>query len=160
VHYQGDNITAHTNAGGGFYSWGRVTVVAIIGIAISLIVLFAIVQAAETATNTEAVKTFGAARNEVHYDKTNISATEADKIGQAFVGVGLFATSTKIFTYVKKIGSNYEISIACNNTVTTDPLVGQAFTQLRAKMQQQFPQNKIIFNMVVNRLDNIVKTIK
>jgi hypothetical protein len=160
VHYQGDSITAHINAGGGFYNWGRVIVVALIGIAITLVAVFAIAYASETATSTEAVKTYGAAQSEVHYDKTNISATEVNKIGQAFVGIGLFASSTKIFTYVKKTGSNYEISISCNNTVTTDPQVGQAFTQLRAKMQQQFPQNKIIFNMVVDRLDNVVKRIE
>jgi len=160
IHYQGANITSHINAGGQFYNWGRVILVAVIGLAILLAALFIIGYTAATITSNELIKTYGTAQSEVLFDKTNISATEVDKIGHAFVDNGLFASSTKIFTYAKKSGSNYEISISCNKTVTTNPQVAEAFTQLRTNMQKNFPQNKIIFNMVVGSLDNVVKRIE
>ncbi len=159
-HYQGTNIDSHTKAGGQFYNWGRVILVAIIGLAITLVALFAVVFAADGIASTETVKTYGTAQSEIRYDKKNISATEVDKIGQAFVDIGFFATSNKFSVLAKKIGTSYEISIACNDKVKTNPEVATVFAQLRNQMQTKFPQNKIIFNLVIDNLDNVVKRIE
>jgi len=159
-HYQGANIAAHVSAGGEVYNWGRVIVVTIIGLAITFAALVVIVYATGTVTSNETIKTYGAAQNEIHFDKTNISATEVDQIGKGLTDIGLFGSSTKIFTYAKKSGSDYEISISCNDKVKTNPAIVQAFTQLHTRMQAKFPQNKIIFNLVVDDLDNVVKRIE
>jgi len=159
-YYQGSNITSHLNAGGQFYNWGRVIAVALIGLAITFIAIVAVVYISDKASSTETVKAYGTSGDEVHYDSTNLSGTESDKIGEAFIAVHFFGPGNKKSVYVKKVGSNYEISIACNKTVLTNPEIVPAFVQVRDLIQKQFPQNKIIFNLVVDSLDNVVKRIE
>ena len=159
-HYQGTNITDHVNAGGQFYNWGRTIGIAFIGLAVILVAIVAVVYVSDTVTSTETVKTYGASGDEVHFDSANLSGTESDKIGEAFIAVHFFGPGNKKSVYVKKVGSNYEISIACNKTVLTNPEIVPAFVQVRDLIQKQFPQNKIIFNLVVDSLDNVVKRIE
>jgi len=159
-HYQGAEIAAHVNAGGQFYNWGRVVVVTLIGFVTVLAAFFVLMDSAGSILSNETIKIYGAAPSEVHFDKTNISPAEVDKIGQGFIDNGLFGSSNKVAVYVKKKGSSYEISIPCNDKVKTNPQVAQEFALLRAGMQSKFPQNKIIFNLVVDDVDNVVKRIE
>jgi hypothetical protein len=159
-HYQGANITEHINTGGEFYNWGRVTVVTIIGLVTVLAALVVVFYTTASVMSNEVINKYGTAQSEVHFDKTNMSPAEADKIGHGFMDIGLFGNDTQIFTYVKKNGNTYEISIPCNEKVKTDPQIAQGFTQLRTQLQAKFPQNKIIFKLVVDDLDNVVKQIE
>ena len=159
-HYQGTNITDHGNAGGQFYNWGRVIAVALIGLAITLIAIVAVVYVSDAITNSETVTTYGAAGSEVHFDNSNMSYIESDKIGEAFIAANFFGAEKKMFVYAKKVGNNFEISISCNEGVLNSPNTTSAFAKLRESIQKSFPQNTIIFVLVVGSLDNVVKRIE
>ncbi|WP_016989799.1 hypothetical protein [Flavobacterium sp. ACAM 123] len=60
----------------------------------------------------------------------------------------------------KKVNKNYELSISVVDGLAVDSQALQPFLDLRTGLQTLFPNNKIIFKLVVDNLDNVVKTIE
>jgi hypothetical protein len=159
-YYQASYISSHINAGGQIYNWWRTIAVALIGLAVTFISIVVTVYFSDEITNPETVSIYGAAENEIHFNNNNISYIEIGKLGEAFEEIDFFSDENKKFVYVKKIKNDYEISISCNKKVINNPDIIEAFSKMRIEMQKRFPKNKLIFNLVVDRLDNIIKRIK
>lgn len=159
-HFQGANITAHINAGGQFHSWWRTLSVGLVGLAIILIAVFSIVFLTDNAAETDTTKTYGAMKHEISFDKNNISETEVNKIADGLTKTTFFDEAVTKYVYAKKVKSDFEIYISCDKSITNNSEALQPFVQLRTELQTLFPDNKIVFNLVVDNLDNIVKRLE
>jgi hypothetical protein len=179
--HQGAQIDAHISAGGATHGVLNVAGVSIAGLVITMLPLIGIVLAVESRDtrttrgfpvqvaypttqrlNIEfpTSKTYGALGHEITFLPSNISAEEIDKLASGLTKTGFLKQAPQKFLYVTKEDDNYEISISCNSTVTTDPDAYKGFVPLRKRLQKSFPRNKIILNLVVGSLDNVAKRIE
>ena len=160
-HFQGDKIKDFIKNGGESYKWWRALVIGLIGIIITILPIFGIAYASETAKEANiTTKTYGIVKHEIAFDKDNIQEKDIDKLADGFIKTTFFDQSVTKYVFVKRIDKNYEISISCNKSVTDSPEALEPFIQLHKDIQTMYPDNKIIFNLVVDNLDNIVKKIE
>jgi hypothetical protein len=160
--YQEEKTLEHINQGGLIHNWGRVIGVGIIGILITMLPIFAIAYASDTIDQINiSTKTYGAsAKHEIDFDKSNVSEKEIDKIADGFRETGFFDLSVAKYVYVVKNGDKYEISISVIQGIENDTEALQPFVDLRTDMDNYFPDNRIEFKLVVDNLENVVKTLK
>jgi hypothetical protein len=161
-HYQGTKINEHIESGGEFFRGWRIFWIGLIGLIITAGTLISIGLFSDTVTNinSEVSKKYGIMNHEITFDKNNIAENEIDKIAEGFVKTTFFDQAITKYVYVKKIETNYEISVSCNKSIESDPAMLDIFTKLKNDMQTFFPNNKITFNLVVGNLDNVVKRIE
>jgi len=159
--YQEKDIAQHIENGGEEFNWWRTIGISIIGCILTISVLLGIAFFNDAANGalTESTKTYGAMNHEIAY-QNNINENEVDKIAQAFEKTTFFDDAITKYVYLKKVNNVYEISISCNESVKDNAEAAQPFVDLRNDMQKYFPDNKIIFKLVVNDLENVVKTIE
>lgn len=159
--YQKGKINTHINEGGQIFSWWRTIGIATAGLLITIIPIFgyALLSDSTTTIGTD-VKTYGIMNHEISYDQTNITDNEINSLADGFISTTFFDQSITKYVYVRKINQNYEISISCNNSVTSSAESLEPFIQLRNEMQRLFPNNKIIFNLIVENIDNVVKRLE
>jgi len=159
---QSEKAAQHINAGGLIHNWGRVIGVGIIGLMITILPIFAIAYTYDTAEQQNiTTKMYGATvKHEIDFDKSNISEKEVDKIADGFIATGFFDLSVAKYVYVVKNGVKYEISISVIQGMENDIEALKPFVDLRKDMDNYFPNNQIEFKLVVNSLENVVKTLK
>ncbi|MDP4203179.1 MAG: hypothetical protein Q8861_10815 [Bacteroidota bacterium] len=160
-HYQGEKIKTYIKDGGLSYKWWRALLIGLIGTVITILPIFGIAYLSDTAKEaTITTKTYGIVKHEIAFDKDNIQEKDIDKLADGFIKTTFFDQSVTKYVFVKRIDKNYEISISCNKSVTDSPEALNPFIQLHKDIQTMYPDNKIIFNLVVDNLDNIVKKIE
>jgi hypothetical protein len=159
--FQESNITAHINAGGQFFSWWRTIGISILGVIITLAIIFGFALVFESITGTSiATKTYGKIKHKIAYDANSLTEAEADKMAEAFVQTNFFDEEIAKYVYAIKENNNYEISLSVIEGTGDDPQALQYFTDLRTDFQALFTNNKIIFKLVVDDLENVVKRIE
>lgn len=160
-HFQRQKIANHINLGGQIYNWWRIIAVGLIGLAITIIPIFgyALLSDANTNAGTE-TKTYGIMKHEISFDKNNISESEVNKIADGLIKTTFFDEAVTKYVYTKKIDNKYELSISCDKFVTSSEESLKPFVDLRNDLQKEFPNNKVIFNLVVDNLDNVVKRLE
>jgi hypothetical protein len=159
-HFQSANITAHINAGGLFYRWWRVVFIGLVGLVVIFISFFSILFLTGKLAVNETTKTYGFMKHEITFDNSNISENEVNKIADGFIKTTFFDEAVTKYVYVEKVNNSFEISLSCDKSVTSNAEALQFFDQLRTELQTLFPDNKIVFNLVVDNLDNIVKRLE
>lgn len=159
-HYQGTEIESHIESGGQVYKWGRVIIISLIGLAITLVGLLGILLISDSINNMNVnTQVYGSMKHEITYDN-NISEEEIDNLANAFIKTTFFDDAVTKYVYVGKITDNYEISIGCDQSVVDDPTAIEPFIQLKNEMQALYPNNKLVFNLVVDDFDNVVKRLE
>jgi hypothetical protein len=160
--YQEKKANEHIKSGGLIYSWWNVISIGIIGLLITILPIVAFVYASDTIEQANvSTKIYGATvKHEIDFDKTNISEREVDKIADAFRKTGFFDYAVAKYVYAVKNGNKYEISISVIPGMENDQDALQPFVDLRTEMDNYFPNNKIEFKLVVDNLENVVKTLK
>ena len=160
-HFQEIQIRKHIESGGQVYRWGRVVIVGLIGLVVTFITIFATLYIMESIdeANTK-TNTYGIMQHEISYNKNNISAEDIDNLADAFIAATFFDDEVTKYVYVEKVADTYEISISCIQSIVYDSDALEVFAQLRDDIQLLFPGNKIIFNLVVDYFDNVVKRIE
>ena len=158
-HFQGQNIKEHINLGGNFFSLWRTIGIGFIGLALILMSVFAIVFFANT-TSPDTTKNYGFMKHEIVFDQNNIKDSDVDNIADGLTKTNFFDEAVTKYVYVKKVNSNFEVSISCIKSVASNAEALEPFVQLRAELQTFFPSNKIVINLVVENLDNVVKRIE
>lgn len=103
---------------------------------------------------------YGKMKHEVTYDKNNITEEEVTYLADGLTKAHFFDETTTKYVYIKKISKTVEISISVNPLITGNPTAMQAFVDLRKEMQKQFPNNKIVINLVVYNFSNVIARIK
>lgn len=160
-HFQGQNILAHLNSGGQFFGWWRTIAVGLIGLVISLIPIFGFAIVSEGISNASiTTKTFGIMKHEIAFDKSNISEIEVNQIADALTKTAFFDDAITKYVYADKVDSKYELKISVVDGIANDTQALQPFMALRTDLQTMFPNNKIVIKLVVDTLDNVVKTIE
>ncbi|MFH7017485.1 hypothetical protein [Flavobacterium sp. FlaQc-47] len=160
-HFQEQKINEHIQNGGLEFNWWRTIGISLIGCFITVGVLVGLGFANEAANGriAESTKTYGVMNHEIAYT-TNINEKEVDKIAKSFEKGTFFDDAVTKYVYLEKIDNNYEIAISCNESIKTDLNSYQYFVALRNDMQKDFPDNKLIFKLVVEDLDNVIKRIE
>jgi hypothetical protein len=159
--FQKKNIKNHLDTGGKINSWGRTIFISVIGLIIIIVPLFSFTYFSDTYESADiTTKNYGLTKNEIDFDVNNISVREIDNIADSFRKTLFFDIFEQKFVYAKKLGSTYELSISCNSSLKTNPEAVEEFILLQKKIQRLFPYNKIVLNLVVDDLDNIVKRIE
>jgi hypothetical protein len=160
--HQEEIATEHIEQGGLIYNWGRVIGVGVVGLLITILPIFAIAYASDTIDQANiSTKTYGATvKHEIDFDKSNITEREIDEIADGFRETGFFDLSVAKYVYGVKNGDKYEISISVIQGMENDTEALQPFVDLRTDMDNYFPNNKIEFKLVVDNLENVVKTLK
>lgn len=160
-HFQGQNISAHINSGGQLFGWWRTIAVGLIGLAITIIPIIGFALISDSIDNASiSTKTFGTMKHEIAFDKNNISETEVNKIADGLTKTTFFDEAVTKYVYASKLNDKYELKISVVDGITNDSQALQPFIDLRADLQTMFPNNKIVFKLVVDKLDNVVKTIE
>ncbi len=160
-HFQGQRISEHIDSGGPIYKWWRTAMVALIGLIVSVIVIFGLLFLSGGLEDTStASKTYGTMKHEIAFDKNNISEKEVDEIAHALAETTFFDEAVTKYVYAKKVNDQYEISISVVEGIENNSEALQWFTDLRADLQTLFPRNKIIVKLIVNDLDHVVKTLE
>jgi len=160
-HFQGQKITKHLDSGGQLFSWWRTIGVSITGLVITIIPIFAFALLSDSIDNTSiATKTYGVMKHEIAFDRSNITETEVDELANGLVRTNFFDQSVTKYVYAEKVNSTYELSLSVVDGIVNDNEALQPFIELRTDLQTMFPDNKIVFKLVVDNLDNVVKTIE
>jgi hypothetical protein len=155
--FQSEKIDAHLAGGGELFGWGRIIGISILGVIATGTLLLGAVYLAADFSETTTTKTYGTLKHEILFEKSNITVSEVDKIADALTKGGFFEQEKQKFVDAKKIGNSYEVVIYCNDSIKSDPEAVEYFAGLRNEIQQQFPGQKIIFNLVIGTPDNVVK---
>lgn len=160
-HFQGQNISSHLNSGGQFFGWWRTIAVGLIGLVITIIPIIGFALISDSIdNNSTSTKTFGIMKHEIAFDKNNISEDEVNKIADGLTKTTFFDEAVTKYVYVSKQNDNYELKISVVDGIANDSEALQPFIELRSALQTMFPNNKIVFQLVVDNLDNVVKTIE
>ncbi len=160
-HFQGQQISSHINAGGQLHSWWRTISVGVIGLAVTLIPIFGFAFLAETVTNAETeTKVYGIMKHEIAFDKNNMTEAEVNKIADGLTRTTFFDEAVTKYVYAKRVNNIYELSLSVVGGIENDKQALQAFIDLRTELQSMFPSNNIILKLVVDNIDNVVKTIE
>lgn len=159
---QSEKATQHINAGGLIHNWGRVIGVGIIGLMITIIPIFAIAYTYDTAEQANiTTKMYGATvKHEIDFDKSNITEKEIDEIADGFIEAGFFDLSVAKYVYVVKNKNKYELYISVIEGIENNPNALQPFIELRSQMDNYIPNKKIEIKLVVDYIENVVKTLK
>ena len=76
------------------------------------------------------------------------------------IETGFFDLSVAKYVYVVKNGNKYEVYISVIEGVEDDPDALQPFIELRLHMDEYIPNKKIEIKLVVDYIENVVKTLK
>ncbi|MBC7399393.1 MAG: hypothetical protein H7289_05555 [Mucilaginibacter sp.] len=130
-----------------------------IAIAIALFVIFGSKLFTKPVVLTQ-MKSYGQMKHEVTFDKNNISEEEVDYLADGLTKANFFDEAATKYVYIKKIHKTIELSISANPLIGSNPPAMQAFVDLQKNMQKQFPQNKIVINLVVYNFSNVLRRIE
>lgn len=159
-YFQGKNIELYIEAGGEVFNWGRIICVGLIGLMVTLIILFSVIFVTDRSGTTETVNTYGVMKHELVFDSDNLTNHEVDKLADILTQTTFFDEEVTKYVYAEKINSTYVISISVVDGTANEDQALQSYKELQAEMERFYPQNKIIINLVVDHLDNIIKKIE
>lgn len=160
-HFQGQNISKHIDSGGKLFSWWRTIAVSIVGLLITIIPIFAFALLSDSIDNASvSTKTYGTMNHEIAFDDSNITENEVDKLANGFVRTTFFDQAVTKYVYAVKVNDTYELSLSVVDGIANDNQALQPFIDLRTDLQTMFPDNKIVFKLVVDDLENVIKKIE
>lgn len=158
--YQGEKIENHINTNGKIYSWWNVVTVSIIGGVLTLAIGLGIIYLSGGFSDSTTYKYYGNLKHEIGFDENNVSESDIDKIADVFKKQQFFDNELQKFIYVKKFENTYEISIYCNNSIKNNSDGINWFIDSKNNLQKSFPNNKIVYILVIEKLENIVKRLE
>ncbi|MBB5634705.1 hypothetical protein HDE68_000590 [Pedobacter cryoconitis] len=158
---QKNNTIDYISNGGKAFSLWRVFAISLIGAAVTIIPFLGYnYLSARTNQANEISITNGPAINQLNFDKRNIPATEIHQIAEGLNKIGFFDAQSTKSTYVKKVGLTYEISISCTREIEKTSYSFTPLINWRNKLQSLFPKNQIVFVLVVDDLDHVIKRLE
>ncbi|MCV9933323.1 hypothetical protein OIU80_13615 [Flavobacterium sp. LS1R47] len=158
-YYQGQKINEHINSGGAFYGGWRTIGIGFIALLITFSIIICVLLSTETGQLNQVTKKYGAAENEIIYEE-NIQESEVNQLAEAFEKTTFFGDTNIKYVFLAKDNSTYEIFISCDKSIENDYETQGHFMQLRNEIQIEFPNNKIVFNLVAEGIDNVAKRIE
>lgn len=157
--YLSTSVNQYLTDGGQTYGWGRVIVISLIGLAIILGLFFAILYQASPYGNLQ-TKVYGPTQNEITYNPDHIYNQEVDMVADALFEVGFFDNYSTRYVYTDKTGKTIELSISIESGYENDSTTISMFKEFKKDLGFSLAGYDIVINLVVDDLENIVKTIK
>ena len=151
-------IEEHLTKGNAEFGWGNTITVAIVSLILTLGIIFAVLYFAG-ALNGQSVKYFGALQHEIAYDDNNIAPDEVDRIGSALTRAGFFDQAVKKTADATKDGDSLILNMYCLKSSRNSEFIELVRT-LREDVQQSFPRNPIIIDLVIETPDNRIARIE
>lgn len=161
IHFQGDKIKEHLDSGGKPHSWWRIIGISFIGLIVTTLPIIGYVYFTDPVTDfSTETRTYGIMKHEIAFDSNNISTSEIDNIAEGFRKTTYFDNAVTKYVYAKEENGNYLLYLSVIDGIENDNYALKPFNQLQKDMQKEFPDKKIIVNLVVDYLDNVVKRIE
>jgi hypothetical protein len=157
---QSKKIDEYLHNRGELFGWWRTLVVMLLAAIITVGPLFAAEYFYEETTEIKsAAKHYGNLNHEIGYEPENISAAEVDHVAAVLDSVGFFGNEMREYIYLKKNSSGYELFIPL---IRGESISDQEsfFRPLHKNMQEFFPENKIMINLVDGSIENILVRIE
>jgi hypothetical protein len=157
--YLSEPIHAYLAASKPVYGWANTMLVSIVSLAITVAILATPILLYPS-SRAPAAKQYGSLRHEVQYDPSNISEPEVDRLANALTMSGFFDDVQQKTIDASRSGERYVLTFYCNETIRTDPEAIAPFAGLRNDMQQSFPDDPLIFDLVIGTPENLVKRLE
>ena len=161
--YQKTKINDYLAEGGEKHSWWRAICVGLIGLVVTLLLVFITAFIAgdlSEAPQNLSSKTYGKLRHEIFYDKTNLSESEIDQIAYGLTETSFFDDALPKEVVVEKINNNYEITMSIVESAINNEEALNHFIQLKGELQNYFPNNKIVIKLIFDYYDNVIKRLE
>lgn len=158
--YQSKSIKRHILDGGLMFSGWRALGISLVGVVITVLPLLIVPLFITNDSIGDTTKTYGVMKHEISFNADNISETEVDMLADAFTKSIFFDDAVTKYVYVEKKENNYELFVSCDPSVTEEEDAYLPFIQLKNDIARFFPKNKIVLNLVVDNIDNVVKRIE
>lgn len=160
-HLQGKNIANHIQEAKPKFGWGRSLLTSLIGAIVTIAVALPLLLLVENLNNNLVSKTFGEIENTIEYDPDNISANSIDSLGKMLTQIYFFDDYQQKYVYVKKLNNSYNLYIpVVDKEVIKDFDFDRELRIFKADLQALYPKNRIIFNIVVDDIDNVLKKLE
>lgn len=106
-------------------------------------------------------KNYGAGGHEISFSRLNVSEAEVDRIADALIASNVFLENRgKWYAYVRREGGAYEIYLSINSESIGDKETQKFYKEARGYVQNYFPNNPIIFNLVDGDYSDVKKRIE
>lgn len=141
--FQGPQIAAHLDAGGAVHGWWRTIGAGLVGLAVTLVSVLAVVFVSDAAAaSQETSRTYGQRQHEIAYDSGNMEEAEVDRLAAALTQTTFFDEEVTKYVYAEKQGNTYVLSISCNESVKGNAEAQEPFVQLRRDMEALFSEDR------------------
>lgn len=160
-HYQGTRIAEHRKSMQPFFSWWRAIGISLAAVVICVVLILGLAQISysmETASLRS--NAYGTTGNQVHFKQGHVTESETAQIAEALKKSGFFTDDDQKAVFLETIPGGYEVKIPCNPEYKSDPGMIKFFAQLRAAVQLQYPDKKIVFLLFVDTVDNVIKRLE
>lgn len=159
---QGKNIAAYLQKGSQVYGWGRSLIVSLIGAIITIILIIPFLLAIDYFANNDlTTKVYGKMEHSIEYNADNISSSSVDSLAKMLTKTHFFDDYNQKYVYVKKIDDSYELYIpVVDKAVVKDFDFIREIRLFRVDLQSLYPNHKIVFNIVIDDIDQILMRIE
>jgi hypothetical protein len=158
-YYLAERMDAHFQAGGERAGIGKIILVCVIAVIVTVGLAFVGVFYFTSSPNG-VIKNYGTLQHEIGYDPDNIAVEEIDRRAKALTSATYFDSEVKKIVDVTKEEGKYELFLYCADSVRDNSEAFEIFADLRNNVQKSFPDNKIVINLVVDTQDNVVKRLE
>lgn len=144
-----------------YHHWGRTIGVSLIGLVITLAIIFISVFAFIGIEESNiATKKYGlTVKHQIEYNASDFTEVEIDQIADGFIEYAFFDLDTAKYVYVEKKGDTYVLFIPISELYVQDSDTIKELNTLRDKMDAYITNKTIVIKLVIDSLDNVVKTI-
>lgn len=161
-YFQGKPIDSLVKNGGQLQSWGKIILVSVIGMIVTVALIVGIGHIWDTIDQRNlANKEYGTSVvHEIAYYKNKVSESEVDRIADALTETGFFDDYVAKYVFLKKDGNKYVVHTSVVKGTQHDPEALEHFIRLQKDLDNAIPENDIVLKLIVDYIDNVVKTIE
>jgi hypothetical protein len=156
--YLAPYVQEHLREGKPQVGWLTTIVIALVSMAATLGTMLTVLYLAG-GFGQQTFKTFGSLRHEIAYSESNISPEEVDRLGSALTSSGFFDQEQQKTVDASKDGDRYILNIYCNESVR-EPEAMEYMRGFRRELQESFPSNPIVLDLVIGTPDNRIARIE
>lgn len=151
--YLSTEIDAHIAGGKTVYGWGNTILVAIVSMIITLGPLLAFLYISPATFDNSTTRYYGRLKHEIVFDPSNLNELEVGRIAAALTSTGYFDEEKQKTVDAAKSGNRFIITVYCNNDARAPETI-ELYKMWRSELQESFPSNPIVIDMVVGTTDD------
>jgi hypothetical protein len=146
-------MTEHIAEGKADYGWGNTILVAIISMVITLGPLIALIYTSPASFDRTTTRSYGRLKHEIVFDPSNLTELEVGHMASALTSAGFFDEEMQKTVDVAKSNDRFIITLYCTEGARS-PEFMELCKKLRSDVQQSFPANPIVIDLVIDTPEN------